>query len=230
MPLSHALFEQICTPLHLDWSCREDIDDIACGRMHTLMLTVAGKVYSCGCNDHGQLGQTISRKRPRMCHFSMYWLGVFAHAPTSIYAHWHFAPPPAEFVLGLENYRIQQVVAGSAHSVALNEWGQCFTWGSNSRGQLGCNTAAGHESMCTTPKLVKPLATRHVVQIASGLYHTLALTQAGELYAWGSNAYGQLGIGEFGDPVCQPTLVRSLHGIPLAFVACGGNHSFAVSK
>lgn len=47
--------------------------------MHTLMLTGAGKVYSCGCNDHGQLGQTMSRKRPRMCHFSMYFTCVFAH-------------------------------------------------------------------------------------------------------------------------------------------------------
>lgn len=120
--------------------------------------------------------------------------------------------------------------AGSAHSVALNEWGQCFTWGSNSRGQLGCNAAACPESMCPTPKLVKPLATMQVVQVASGLYHTLALTLSGELYAWGSNSYGQLGVGAFGDPLCQPTLVRALRGIPLAFVACGGNHSFAVSK
>lgn len=134
----------------------------------------------------------------------------------------------AELVSELANYNVRQVCCGAAHSVALNEWGQCFVWGSNSRGQLAKPMAS--EAMCEIPKLVKQLATRHVVQIASGLYHTMALTDGGELFAWGSNAYGQLGLGEFGEPVSQPTLVTALCGVPVAFIACGGNHSFVVSK
>lgn len=125
------------------------------------------------------------------------------------------------------------MAAGSAHSVALDEWGQCFTWGSNSRGQLGQGAAAvavSDDAICAQPRLVRSLATQHVVQVASGLYHTLALTRSGALYAWGSNAYGQLGLGRFGEPVAQPQLVRALRGIPLAFVACGGNHSLVVTK
>lgn len=70
---------------------------------------------------------------------------------------------------------INQVSCGAAHSVAINQWGQCFTWGSNSRGQLAKDI---EETMAVTPKLVKALATKHVVQIASGLYHTLALTNS----------------------------------------------------
>lgn len=68
---------------------------------------------------------------------------------------------------------ITQVSSGMAHSVALNEWGQVFTWGSNSCGQLGKDIS---EPFITSPKLVKALATKHVVQISSGHYHTLALT------------------------------------------------------
>jgi alpha-tubulin suppressor-like RCC1 family protein len=51
----------------------------------------------------------------------------------------------------------------------------------------------------------------------------------GALYAWGCNSYGQLGLGNQSGQQ-KPTLVSSLAGIPIAFIACGGNHSFAVSR
>lgn len=52
----------------------------------------------------------------------------------------------------------------------------------------------------------------------------------GELYAWGANGYGQLGLGFISGQKEKPTLVRQLVGIPIAFIACGGNHSFAITK
>lgn len=72
----------------------------------------------------------------------------------------------------LENHVIKQVACGKSHSLAINEWGQLFTWGSNSSGQLG------HDSndISSAPKLVRYLATKQIVQIASGHYHSLALT------------------------------------------------------
>lgn len=52
----------------------------------------------------------------------------------------------------------------------------------------------------------------------------------GELYSWGANGYGQLGLGSVSDKVLTPTLVKSLAGIPIAFITCGANHSFAISR
>lgn len=52
----------------------------------------------------------------------------------------------------------------------------------------------------------------------------------GEIYAWGSNVHGQLGIGKTTQREINPVLIESLTGIPIALIACGGNHSFAVSK
>lgn len=73
----------------------------------------------------------------------------------------------------LDNYEITDISCGATHSMAINEWGQLFTWGSNICGQLAKET---NELQNGIPKIVKVLATKHVVQIASGHYHSLALT------------------------------------------------------
>lgn len=52
----------------------------------------------------------------------------------------------------------------------------------------------------------------------------------GELYAWGSNEFGQLGIESGPVNISKPVLVASLNGLPISFIACGGYHSFVVSK
>lgn len=133
----------------------------------------------------------------------------------------------SERLTSLENYIITCISCGTAHSLALTNWGQVFSWGSNAVGQLGHDAENGRQP---TPRMIKAIGAKHVVQIASGQYHCLALTNNGELYAWGSNSYGQLGIGTTSEKVPMPTLIQSLAGVPIAFIACGGNHSFAVSK
>lgn len=52
----------------------------------------------------------------------------------------------------------------------------------------------------------------------------------GQLFAWGSNSSGQLGLGSKCEAVRTPSLVSTLSGVPLAFIATGGSHSFALSK
>lgn len=51
----------------------------------------------------------------------------------------------------------------------------------------------------------------------------------GEIYCWGSNSHGQLGLGSSGTPELKPCLVKFLHGIPISHIACGADFSFAVS-
>ncbi|XP_017778444.1 PREDICTED: probable E3 ubiquitin-protein ligase HERC4 isoform X2 [Nicrophorus vespilloides] len=130
-------------------------------------------------------------------------------------------------VSGLENYEIVSVACGSSHSMALNQWGEVFSWGSDSYGQLG-HTLGQTPQM--HPKIIKALATFNIVQIACGYRHSIALTNSGDILTWGANDYGQLGIGKESIKECYPTIVSSLSGIPMSYIACGGNHSFAVTK
>uniref|UniRef100_A0A182JTG2 HECT domain-containing protein n=1 Tax=Anopheles christyi TaxID=43041 RepID=A0A182JTG2_9DIPT len=191
--------EQVMVPRKMDWSHAEEVAQAACGTSHTLFLTKEGKMYACGNNDHGQLGHDIETLPNKR----------------------------PQLLTTLDNYIITRISCGTAHSLALTNWGQVFSWGSNAVGQLGHDTENGRQ---TTPRMIKAIGAKHVVQIASGQYHCMALTNNGELYAWGSNSYGQLGIGTTSEKVSMPTLIQSLTGVPIAFIACGGNHSFAVSK
>ncbi|XP_063595413.1 probable E3 ubiquitin-protein ligase HERC4 [Penaeus indicus] len=132
-----------------------------------------------------------------------------------------------ELVDNLENYSIVQVAAGDQHSIALTSWGLIYAWGENGFGQLGLNSTEPHTSV---PKLVKSLARKQVIQVACGSSHTLALTSGGELYAWGSNLSGQLGLGHREGPQKDPILIKALLGVPLVHITAGGQHSAALTQ
>ncbi|XP_017023158.1 probable E3 ubiquitin-protein ligase HERC4 isoform X2 [Drosophila kikkawai] len=129
----------------------------------------------------------------------------------------------------LQDYVIIQIACGSRHSLALSEWGQVLSWGDNDCGQLGHAT---DQEIVQLPKIVRQLVAKTVVQIACGNNHSLALTSCGELYSWGSNIYGQLGVNTPKELTHSnhPVRLTTLLGIPLAAIACGGNHSFLISK
>ncbi|XP_033210790.1 probable E3 ubiquitin-protein ligase HERC4 isoform X2 [Belonocnema kinseyi] len=132
-----------------------------------------------------------------------------------------------EHIPGLEAFVFKKAACGACHTLVVNEWGNVYCWGCNTEGQLGLDSSSFAEPV---PRMIKALGTSVVVQIACGLKHTLALTNNGELYAWGSNKEGQLGLGPGIRKELKPKLVSSLAGIPIAFIACGGYHSLVVSK
>jgi E3 ubiquitin-protein ligase HERC4 len=56
--------EQIYSARQLTALSGRRIKDIASGVEHTVFLLEDGSVYSCGNNDHGQLGHDKARRRP----------------------------------------------------------------------------------------------------------------------------------------------------------------------
>ena len=63
--------------------------------------------------------------------------------------------------------------------------------------------------------------------------HVLALTAQGELYSWGHNGYGQLGLGASPFTTGQGSFPQRINGgllgVQIASVACGGHHTLALS-
>lgn len=132
-----------------------------------------------------------------------------------------------QLVVSLEAYNITHISCGAMHSTALNQWGQVFSWGSDYHGQLGQQLG---ENIQPAPKIVRALASHHVVQLACGYRHTVALTNSGDILVWGANNFGQLGLGFFSPCETVPKALSSLKGVPIAYITCGANHTFAISK
>lgn len=69
-----------------------------------------------------------------------------------------------------------------------------------------------------------------LTQISLGLEHTVALTEASEIYTWGSNNQGQLGLGYCSSrPMATPQLVECLSALPVRQVVAGANHNLLVT-
>uniref|UniRef100_A0A8C4LX53 HECT-type E3 ubiquitin transferase n=1 Tax=Equus asinus TaxID=9793 RepID=A0A8C4LX53_EQUAS len=131
-----------------------------------------------------------------------------------------------EQIGALADQHIVHVACGESHNLALSDRGQLFSWGAGSDGQLGLMTT---EDSVAVPRLIQKLNQQTILQVSCGNWHCLALAADGQFFTWGKNSHGQLGLGKEFPSQASPQRVRSLEGIPLAQVAAGGAHSFALS-
>jgi len=189
---------------------------VACGGVHTAVLTEGGGVYTFGEGRRGQLG---------------HWDEESKLKPMRVPATWFRLD---DLIEGLGE-RIVMVATGFEHTVALSEAGHVFTWGCNSNGQLGHDDQDDY----IAPKPVEGewFGGETVVFVAASGNHTAAVTAGGRLYTWGWNYYGQLGHGDTRDRLV-PTLVggptgpafQGHEGGQVVMAACGGVHTLVVTQ
>jgi len=187
-----------------------NVEVIAAGEQHSLAQDAKGRVFAWGSNSDGQLGNNS--------------------APNN-------SPVPVQ-VLGVRSSGflrdIVSLAAGFAHSLALSSDGRVFAWGNNANGQLGNNNAPND-----SPVPVRVLGLGGfgflpgIKAIAAGQSHSLAVSSNGTVFAWGSNAFGQLGNGIVGGESPVPVTVLGPGGVGLlediVAVSGGQGHSLALS-
>ncbi len=184
---SHGQFstgDRIMSKYPYQLSHMNNIEQACAGRNYTVLLTDDGTVYTAGCNDKGQLGDGTKEDRTRLVQVKgLNGEGYLSH--------------------------IRSIAVGDGCVVALDNEGTVWTWGSNDHGRLGNGTTT--ESL-TPVKVLKEDGTEldNIVSVAAGAYHSLAISASGELWSWGYNKYGQLGIGTSEEN--QPYAVKT-HGI-----------------
>lgn len=97
----------------------------------------------------------------------------------------------------------KKVAQGENFTVALKEDGSLWVWGRNLYGLLGNGTFTGTEIEHPT----KIGADSNWTDVSVGRYFALAKKANGDLYGWGANDFGQLGLGHYTN-VSSPTLIQ----------------------
>ncbi|KAJ6353732.1 hypothetical protein OIU76_002702 [Salix suchowensis] len=121
---------------------------------------------------------------------------------------------------------LKSISCGGAHTLFLTETGRVYATGLNDFGQIGISDSTTY---CMEPLEVSGLK-KEIVQISAGYHHSCAITVDGELYTWGKNSNGQLGLGKKAENVVPvPTKVECLSGINIKMVALASEHSIAVT-
>ena len=171
----------------------------------------AGGLFAFGYNYYGELGSTTNN---------------LAGSPN---------PTPTLVTLSGEIGTVTHVAAGQDHSLVATSSGQLYAFGYNYYGQLGITTNDLTGTPNPTPTLVTlPGEIGTVTQVAAGPDNSLVATSAGQLYAFGSNYYGQLGStanNSTSSPNPTPTLV-TLPGESgtVTQVAAGQYHSLVATS
>jgi len=188
---------------------------VSAGYRTGLAVGSDGNVYAWGYNQFGQLGD-----------------GSTVDSPTPVR------------VLLPAGVTATAVSEGLATSLALGSDGTVYAWGSNLAGQLGDGTATGPEICGYTPCSMTPVAVplpggvTATAVAEDGLYTSFALGSDGHIYAWGDNAYGQLGDGTTTGPqTCggagcsmTPAAVSLPGGVRVTAVSAGGATSLAIGS
>lgn len=107
--------------------------------------------------------------------------------------------------------RISSVACGAEYSCAYSA-AECqfFSWGWGDFGRLG----TGDCRDVFIPYPLPALAGKAVASVACGDTHTLVATTAGELFAFGRNQNGQLGLGSIQDSLSpQPVAALQVSGV-----------------
>lgn len=115
---------------------------------------------------------------------------------------------------------MKQISANETASYALDTSGKVWSWGSNFQGQLGRQSDGG---LNQPPAKIETLPT--IASLATGKNHTLALSNKGDVWAWGANTAGQLGQGNL-SALTRPA--RVLINTPIKAIAAGDTHSLAI--
>ncbi|ETN85557.1 HECT-domain protein [Necator americanus] len=216
---------------------------IAAGRSHSLSVAEDGRLFAWGSNEHGQLAMprhiswqetpnSIFRRVGELTEVVQVACGplhCIALLESGAVAVWGEQADGAilhspQIVSQLIGVPIVRVIAGGRHCVAISAGGGVYVWGQNDYGQLG----TGDTLPRSTPFFLEGMSAMHIIEAFCGDSHTLLLSQEGRLFAFGSDAHGQIGGGRKFDKHTNPAAITELMGSTVTRVACGRNHSVVV--
>uniref|UniRef100_A0A2C9K806 HECT-type E3 ubiquitin transferase n=1 Tax=Biomphalaria glabrata TaxID=6526 RepID=A0A2C9K806_BIOGL len=235
------------TPRLIEALKSKRVRDIACGSSHSAAIISNGDLYTWGLGDYGRLGHgdNTTQLKPKQV---MALAGqrvvqvacgsrdaqTLALTDDGVVYSWGDGdfgklgrggsegcnvPHPVERLTG---QGVIQIECGAQFSLALTKLGQVWTWGKGDYFRLGHGT----DAHVRKPQLVEGLKGKKIVHVSVGALHCLAVTDTGQVWAWGDNDHGQQGNGTT-IVNRKAALVLGTEGYKISRVACGSSHSIA---
>ncbi|KAF7495311.1 E3 ubiquitin-protein ligase HERC2 [Sarcoptes scabiei] len=238
----------------IDYDHSDPIVQIECGLDHSLFLTASGVVYSCGLGCDGQLGngsfkispiltkvqgdilgeKIISISSAADCVLALNDKGQIFGWGNSEYGQLASATDNAQvnvsrqlFAKNQQDFFVNVAASGSMCALS-NRAGRVCVWGYGFLG-LGPNVKHLRKPTELSPILFgsNDFKQTKIIKLFAGLNQFGAINDLGELFMWGVNNRGNLGIGSVSD-ISYP------HRVPIAEsvlkLSLGLDHSIAITK
>uniref|UniRef100_A0A3B3ZJ96 Serine/threonine-protein kinase Nek8 n=1 Tax=Periophthalmus magnuspinnatus TaxID=409849 RepID=A0A3B3ZJ96_9GOBI len=196
---THNSPQQVCLPVEFE------AQKVVCGVDCSMIISTQYSIVACGSN-FNKLGldKIMEGEEP---------------GPSGQVEEVHSYTPVQSAPLDRE--KIVYIDIGTAHSVAVTS-GQCYTFGSNQHGQMGCSLRHSRRVPYLVPNL------QGITMAACGDAFTLAIG-SGEVYTWGKGARGRLGRKEEDSGIPKAVQLDEAHPFTVTSVACcHGNTLLAV--
>jgi len=233
----------------------QDIIQVVCGQDHTLFLTSEGHVWACGMGADGQTGlghyqlqgqpQRVKGELEGRRVVSVGGKGDCSLAVTDSGEVFGWGNSEySQLATGTSDTQINKpvkldtshcghvvkAVAGGATAALINAVGEVYVWGWGVLGK-GPNLQS-----CPSPSLIPQAIFGkceispevRVIDIDCGLTSFVAKTDQGDLYSWGRNNHGCLGLSQ--SPHKNQYFPLKIDLIQVEKVSCGVDHMIAICK
>ena len=225
-----------------------NIEDIYIYYENTFAKNKFGEIYAWGYNGDGRLGigNTENQSSPIKVNGITNVKEIYTNGSTTftknqsgeIYA-WGYNGDGRLGIGNTENQsspikvnditNVEEIYIDGASTFAKTNTGEVYAWGNNDNGQLGIGNTENQSS----PIKVNGITNVEEIYIdASSIdgASVFAKTNTGEVYAWGNNRNGQLGIGNTDNQLC-PVKINGLSNVEeISFTMLGNKSDYLRTK
>ncbi|OWK09661.1 NEK9 [Cervus elaphus hippelaphus] len=171
-------------------------------------------------------------KRPRSSTVTEAPIAVVTSRTSEVYVWGGGKSTPQKLDVIKSGCSARQVCAGNTHFAVVTVEKELYTWvnmqgGTKLHGQLGHGDKASYRQ----PKHVEKLQGKAIRQVSCGDDFTVCVTDEGQLYAFGSDYYGCMGVDKVAGPeVLEPMQLDFFLSNPVEQVSCGDNHVVVLTR